>query len=592
MNFRRKLLALVVFTLAISLVSVTGVQGQAVKNPDTLTYVAFGEPESMDPAYAYDDASFTVILWHVYETLLFFNGGSTGTFVPLLATEVPSVRNGGISKDGRTYTFKIRQGVKFHDGSTMTAEDVKYSLLRFMFMDRDGGPSWILLSPVLGEGTTRDDKGTLKPASFTQADRAIQVKGNIVSITLKTPYAPFMGIVAQWTTVVSKKWAMAQGDWNGTAAGLSKLNNPAKPEDTTMFAKFNGTGPFRLTQWDRQNRVVVLERFDGYWRAPAKLRRVIIRTVDDFAARRLMLQQGDADIIIANRPQQSQVEGLSGVRIVDDLPQLANVGIAMNQKIDTSGGNPDVGSARLDGNGIPGDFFADVNVRRGVAYSFDSATAIRDCYRGKALFGRGSIPAGMFGHNPSQKWYTYDRERAAAAFREARGGQIWNAGFKFTVLFNTGNTARQCLAAVLKSGLESLNPKFKVDVRSLAWPQYLQAYRQAKLPLWIIGWGADYPDAENFVTAFLHSVEGTYSVPESYKNPEADRLIEQSRSETDPAKRKAIFFKLQEIAYNDVPTLYIDPTTFMVMRSWLRGWYYNAAFLSTNAIYFYTMSKQ
>src|SRR3546814_13103953 len=64
-------------------------------------------------------------------------------------------------------------------------------------------------------------------------------------------------------------------------------------------------------------------------------------------------------------------------------------------------------------------------------------------------------------------------------------------------------------------------------------------------------------------------VRSTYSAAQSYKNPEADKLIEQSRTETDPAKRKAIFFKLQEIAYNDVPSLWIDPTAWMVMRSWI-----------------------
>ena len=284
MNVIRKWLAL---AMVLSLAGLTGTAyGQAVKNPDTLVVVTFADPETMDPAYAYDTASHQVILWHVYETLIFYSGGSTGTFAPLLATEVPSAANGGISKDGRTYTFKIREGVKFHDGTPMTAEDVKYSILRFMFMDRDGGPSELLLDPILSEHTTRDDKGNLRMELFTQADQAIRVQGNTVSITLKKPFAPFMSIVATWTEVVNKKWAIAQGDWNGTAGGLSRLNNPKKPEDTTMFSKGNGTGPFKLVQWDRQNRQVILERSDSYWRAPAQLRRIVIRVVEDFGPRR------------------------------------------------------------------------------------------------------------------------------------------------------------------------------------------------------------------------------------------------------------------------------------------------------------------
>ncbi|MDR7419114.1 MAG: ABC transporter substrate-binding protein [Armatimonadota bacterium] len=579
---------LMVLALSLAL-GVTGVAyGQAVKNPDTLVKVKFGDPESLDPAYAYDTSSSEQILWHVYETLVFFNGGSTGQFVPMLATEVPTVANGGISKDGKTYRFKLREGVKFHDGTPMTAEDVKYSLLRFMFMDRDGGPSWILLAPILGEEGTRDEKGVLRTDLFTKADQAIKTSGNTISITLNKPFAPFLSIMAEWSMVVNKKWAIAQGDWNGTAAGLARLNNPKKPEDTALFSKANGTGPFKLVQWDRQSRQTILERNDNYWRKPAALRRVIYRVVEDFGPRRLMLQQGDADIVDVNRTEQSQVENLPGVRVLPDLPQLVTQGIYMNLNVDTTGGNPDVGSGRLDGNGVPVDFFADINVRRGVAQAFDYQTAIRDCYRGYATLGNGPVPKGMFGYNPNGKWYATDPAKAAAAFREARGGQVWNNGFKFTVAFNSGNTTRQCLAQVMKANLEALNPKFKVDVRGVTWAQYLSLYRQKKLPMWIIGWAADFPDADNFASPFMHS-SGTYPSAQSYKNPEADKLIEQGRTETDTAKRRAIYFKLQEIAFNDAHTLYFYPVKLTVMRSWVRGWYNNPAFFGE---YMYTMSKQ
>jgi peptide/nickel transport system substrate-binding protein len=439
----------------------------------------------------------------------------------------------------------------------------------------------------LGVETTRDDKGALIATLFNRANQAIKTSGDTISITLESPYAPFLSIMAQWSMVVNRKWAIAQGDWNGTPLGVARLNNPAKPEDTKLFSAGNGTGPFKLAQWDRQGRQAILERNTTYWRAPAQLARVVYRVVEDFGPRRLMIQQGDADIVSVNRTEQSQVEGLQGVRIVDDLPQLVLTGIYMNLKIDTSGGNPDVGSGRLDGNGVPGDFFADVNVRRGVAQAFDYNTAIRDCNRGKATVNKGAVPAGMTGYNPNQRWYTTDRARAEAAFREARGGQVWNNGFKFTIAFNSGNTTRQCMAQVLKSNVEALNPKFKVDVRGVTWAQYLSLYRQSKLPMWIIGWAADYPDPDNFVTPFQHS-KGTYGSAQGYNNPEVDKLIVDARNETDPAKRRAIYFKLSEIAYNDITTLYLQPTALMVMRSWVRGWYNNPAFFGP---YVYPMRK-
>jgi peptide/nickel transport system substrate-binding protein len=590
MDFKRKLLALLALTLALSMVVLTGIaSGQgAAKNPDTLVLVRFGDPESLDPAYGYDTASSEIYLWHIYETLIFFNGGSTGTFVPMLATAVPSVANGGISNGGKTYKFTLRSGLKFSDGSPVTIEDVKYSLLRFMFMDRDGGPSWILLAPIVGEDVTRDSKGVFNSALFTAANRQITTSGNTISITLKAPYAAFLPIMAQWSMVTSKRFIVANGGWDGSAGALAKLNNPAKPEDTTLFTKALGTGPFRLVQWDRQTRQAVLEKNTNYWRAPAKFNRVIYRVVEEFGPRRLMLQNGDADIVTVNRVEQSQVTGLAGVRIVDNLPQLVVTGLYMNLKIDTSGGNPDVGSGRLDGNGVPANFFADVNVRRGIAYAFDYATAIRDCNRNAASVNKGPIPQGMFGYNNAQQWFTTDPARAAAAFREASGGQVWNSGFKFTIAFNSGNTTRQCMAQLLKANVEALNPKFKVDVRGVTWAQYLQLYRQSKLPMWIIGWAADYPDPDNFVTPFMMST-GTYGSAQGYNNPEVDKLIQAARNETDTAKRRAIYFNLMKIAFEDPITLYLQPTGFIVMRSWVRGWYNNPAFFGP---YLYPMSKQ
>lgn len=587
MSGYKKLLAL---TLVILLAGLTGVaQGQAVKNPDTLILATISDPETLDPAYGYDTAGSQVYLWHIYETLVFYNGGSTGSFVPMLATEVPSAANGGISKDGKTYTFKIRDGVKFHDGTPMTAEDVKYSLLRFMFMDRDGGPSGLVLAPVVGADVTRDDKGTLDTSLFGKADSAIKVSGNNVSITLKDPFAPFMSIMAAWSMVESKQWAIKNGDWNGTAADLRKLNNPQKPENTTMFSKSNGTGPFKLAQWDRQGRQIILERNDNYWRRPAALKRIVIRTVEDFGARRLMLQQGDADIATINRVEVSQVEGLPGIRVIDDLPSLVADGIFMSMKIDAGGGNPDVGSGRLDGNGIPGDFFADVNVRRGIVQAVDYNTIVRDCWRGKATIGNGPVPKGLFGYVPTGKWHAYDPAKAATAFREARGGQVWNNGFRFSILWNTGNATRQCMASVFKANLEALNPKFRVDARSVTFPQLLQNYRAGKLPVFIIGWAPDFIDPDNYVTPFMHST-GTYSKAQGYNNPAADKLIEEARFETNLAKRRAIYAKLQEIAYNDIYTLYSYRVGLQVQRSWVRGWYWNSAFPGPN--WFYPMAKQ
>jgi PKD repeat protein len=111
-------------------------------DPAVYTSVSIGDPVSLDPSEAYDSASGS-ILANTYETLVFYDRERTDSLIPVLAEEVPSVSNGGISPDGLTYTFKIRQGVTFHDGSSMDASDVVFSLNRLIVMDLAAGPAWM-----------------------------------------------------------------------------------------------------------------------------------------------------------------------------------------------------------------------------------------------------------------------------------------------------------------------------------------------------------------------------------------------------------------------------------------------------------------
>ncbi len=103
----------------------------AVKNPDTFTLVTIGEPDYLDPAVDYETAGGEVIQ-NCYETLVWYDGDSAADLIPMLATEVPTAENGGISADGLTYTFNLRSNVKFHNGETMTSADVVYSFQRVL----------------------------------------------------------------------------------------------------------------------------------------------------------------------------------------------------------------------------------------------------------------------------------------------------------------------------------------------------------------------------------------------------------------------------------------------------------------------------
>ena len=561
-----------------------------VKNPGVYTYLTISDADSLDPAYSYDTASHMLGM-NLYEPLFQFEKTSTSKLIPLIAAEVPSRENGGISPDGRTYTVKLRKGVKFHDGTPMTPEDVRWSLLRFLLVDRAAGPSALLLEPLLGYASTRGEDGKILPDVWKDATKAVSLQGDKLILRLPRPYAPLLTILASWAPVLSKSWAVQNGDWDGTEATWQKFNDPSK-ESSPFFERAMGTGPFKLERWDRKTKEFILARNDLYWREPAKLKNVVIKGVAEFGTRKLMLQAGDADAIYADRPLLTQLQGIPGVKVIDDLPTVEMSPVVFFTYEINAQGNSFLGSGKLDGKGIPADFFSDKDVRKAFAYAFDYKGFISDVMRGKGTQATGAIPKSLPGHNPKGRKYSLDLKKAEEHFRKAWGGKVWENGFKFTIAFNTANLPRQTVCQILKRNIEGLNPKFKIDVRAVEWPTFLDGYKQSKLPIFVMGWNADYPDPHNFAFPMLHS-KGDYPMTQKFKNPEFDRLVEEANAEPNVSRRKDLYAKLQDLAFEEAPQLYIiDAVRYRTQREWVKGWYHNPIFPdSPYGSYFYPISK-
>ena len=546
---------------------------EAVKNPDTFTYAVVGDVDSLDPDWQYDGIS-CLAMWQIYETLIIYKGSSVSEFEPLISEKVPSKQNGLISPDGLTYTLPIRKGVRFHDGTPLAPEDVKYSLMRFLFLDRPGGPSPLVLEPILGVDTARDKGGNLVGALYDEADKAIQVRGNDVVVRLKKPFAPFLPILASWGPVLSKSWSVAHGDWDGKKETWAEQLGHKVKEASYLYDHADGTGPFRLAFWNKREKQMVFERNEKYWRRPARLKTVILKTVDEFATRKLLIQAGDADAVLTERQYLPQLEGLEGVTVEDGLPAgEVHTVFAFNFKINAAG-NPDIGSGKLDGDGIPPDFFTDIHVRRGFAAAFDYDTFIRDGFRGKGKRARGPILSALPGYNPRQPLTAYSPKAAAEEFKKAWGGRVWDKGFRFTISYQEGWADRRLACEMMKRGIEALNPKFRVDVRGILWSTFLADMNAARLPMANLRWNIDYADAHNCVEPFLQS-QGAWAGLMGYSNPVVDRLIGEAVGELDPAKRKALYYKIQKIAHDDLPAIFtVEAYDVRVHRSWVKNWAY------------------
>ncbi|MBQ8843477.1 MAG: ABC transporter substrate-binding protein [Elusimicrobiaceae bacterium] len=551
----------------------------------TLIVAHAGEMQSLDPVYSYDGVTQGMMI-NVYDTLLKFSGSSMTEFLPSVSEEVPSVENGLISADGLTYTFPIRKGIKFHDGTELTPEDVRYSILRFMISDISGGPSSLLLEPILGITSTRNEKGEII-LDFKEAEKAVQVDGQNVVIRLKRPFAPFLGVIARWGYIVPKQWVAQNGGWDGTEENWTKFNNFEK-QNSYLFDHMNGSGPFKLVRWDNSARRLQLSAHDDYFEGAPAIKNIHMMTVNEGSMLRLMLETGDADISEIPAQFADQLRGQEGIVVYDNLPRLRTDPVIFFTLDINTKGNPDVGSGKLDGAGIPADFFKDEDLRKGFSYAFDYDSFLKQSLGGRGTRAYGPAPEGLLHYDEEDPHYEFDLKKAEEHFKKAWGGEVWEKGFAFTITYNTGSAQRQIAAEMLKRNVEKLNPKFKIDVRGVMWASFLEKTTARQMPIWVRGWVADYADAHNFYFAFMHG-DGRYAFSQGYKNPKAEKLVSQAVAETNPEKRVKLYKQLHRIAYEDAMQIYtIHPTGLWAMRDRVKGFVDNPVYMG---LYFYPMYK-
>jgi len=261
-----------------------------------------------------------------------------------------------------------------------------------------------------------------------------------------------------------------------------------------------------------------------------------------------------------------------------------------------------IGSGKLDGNGIPADFFTDVHVRKAFNYCFDWDTFIADVMVGEGVQTMTIPVAGMPGFDANAPHYSYDAAKCEEEFKladvdkdgtpagEDQDGDVWTTGFRFAATYNQGNTSRQSVAEILAADLAQVNDKFLVEVLGLPWPAFLQSQRDQSLPLFISGWLEDIHDPHNWYQPYLIGTYGRrQSLPEDLTTQFKD-LLNQGVSETDPAARADIYKQVNQLEYDTAPEiLTATATARRYEQKWVNGFYYNPIY---SGLYFYVLSKQ
>lgn len=564
------LLLTLLLVASLLLAACGGGKSQAdIENPDMLIVATIGGPETLDPAAAYDSASGEV-LQMVYEPLIYYVGESTSEYKGVLADEWE------VSADGMTYRFHIREGVTFHNGNDLTPEDVEYTFERSLVQDYVGAPTWMIYEPLFGIGTSSHlDDGSLRPLEDLTSVVEV-VDGGWVEFYLAQPYEPFIQILASWWGgIVDMDWCIENGDWDGTQESYEELNNPeanAWPLDRIT----NGTGPFILEYWEQAVEVSLIKN-DDYWGDPVPFERFIIKEVTEWTTRKLMLENGECDYAYVPTINYGEMEGAEGIKVYENIPLVNCEGFFFN--FDISEESAFIGSGQLDGEGIPTDFFADIDVRKAFTYCFDWEAYIEDAMDGYGIQPASCVVKGLAYYNPNLDHLLYhnDMDLAEEHFRAAFDGELWENGFTLSLAYNSGNDTRKVACEILADNINSLNPKFHVTASPQEWTSYGAQMYARILPMFQVGWFPDFMDAHNFMATWMHE-GGYWAYFQSYNNPEATALVEEGISSTDPEERQAIYDELAQIHYDDCPgILLVQPIANRYFKDWVQGFYFNPA---------------
>ncbi|MDO8804923.1 MAG: ABC transporter substrate-binding protein [Elusimicrobiota bacterium] len=547
----------------------------------TLVMATGAPPYTLDPSGDMDRQGMMIAL-NIYEPLVAFAGRSPDAgFVPALSAEVPTEANGLLSKDGRTYIFPIRKEVKFHDGTPLTAGDAAYSLIRAMITSDYS----LFVKPILGLNSMRG-KDEAFVVTYADLAKAVKADGDKLVVTLKEPYQPFLSMLASKPFIMSRAWAAANGEWDGTEAAWKRYAG-IKIDKSGLRAKANGTGSFRLDTVDLKTGRVTLAKNADYLGAPASLDRLVFAPVVNETTRLSMLEMGDADYADLSRSSLRDLADMKNITVEEGPPSQAVTVFYYKFKV-AAQDNPFIGSGRLDGKGVPPDFFSDADVRKGFAYSLDYEKILLEVARYKANRITSPIPrAGA----PSVPPYVYDPAKAEEYFKKAFGGRLWDKGFEFSVPYLMGGDLGQQLWEKVAEALQAINPKFVLRPTPRTMEDFIANGEKIgqQIPLGFTTFEPEYPDNYNYAYVMLHS-EGPVSRHTGYSNKNIDQLCEEALR-TPGDKREKLFARMDKIYAEDAPyILLFSANKFMAFRKGITGtesdnWlYYSGGFMDFSKV--------
>ena len=460
--------------------------------PGVLIVGQIAEPKSLDPAAVTAVNDFRILV-NLYEGLVRYKPG-TLEVEPQLAT------GWEISEDGTEYTFTLREGVTFHDGTPFNAEAVKFNFDR-----------------MLDESHPFHDTGPFPLAFFFSSVEKTEVVDDMtVKFTLSAPYAPFLSNLAYPTGLMVSPAAVEAG---GADFGRSPV----------------GTGPFTFAEW-RSNEAVVIEKNADYWGEPAGTEAVVFRPITDANTRVAEMLAGGIDMMVEVPPTAlGQFQGES-FNVVEQA-------------------GPHVWFLILNAKEGP---FADKLVRQAANYAINKEALVNNVLEGTAEVAAGPTPpAFAWAYNPDLEPYPYDPDKAKELLAEA-GAE----GASLTFYVTEGGSGMLdpiAMGTAMQADLEAVG--FDVTIETYEWNTFLGEVNpglEGKADMAEMAWMTNDPDTLPFLALRTDAWPDKGGFNSGYySNPKVDELLEAARVATDQEERAALYKEMQVIVQEDAPWVFV-----------------------------------
>jgi ABC-type transport system substrate-binding protein len=463
------------------------------------------DPRSLDPALSTDVPTGRAVSY-VFDGLTRFT--PKAAVVPDLATSWE------LAPDGVTYTFHLRSGVRFHDGTSFSASDVRHSWERVLDPATRGGRGWPLY-PIRG-------------AQEFAAGKASSISGltvvddSTIRITLTEPFAIFPKMLAMPATAI-----------------VPKVTPPNFGEHPI------GTGPWKFVAWHHDD-YLLFARNTQYHEGAPLADSLEARIIPELSTAEAEFQGGNVDVLQVPAQESPSWESNEETRpLLQSAPSLRLIYGAIN----TTRGP-----------------LRDVRVRQAINLAVDRGMILRRLMGGRGTLAAGVIPPSLDGFNPSLAAYPYDTARAHALLKEAG----YPNGIDIE-LWTSQSEQFPRIAQTIQAYLAQVGIRVKIVQRDAS--SMREAARNGKTDIALKDWYADYPDAENFLYPLLHSANrGVGGNVSFFSNATFDSVVSKARREPDDKKRFALYREADSLAHEQAPMLFMFfYTELYAVQPWLKG---------------------